>query len=100
MSMKKRAPRTYGTGNFRRLPSGNYSLRYQGKTKTIEAANDKQADRALRDWVDELDLQAASGPEISMNDLLDLYLSDHRKKRRSETVIVEKKIEKYLRPRI
>jgi integrase len=95
--MKKR---TYGTGSFYRLPSGNYVLRYRGKTKTVEIANGKQADRALKDWIDEQDEAAKRGPKISMSYVLDLYLMDHRKHDRVETPIVEKKIEKYIRPRI
>ncbi len=95
--MKKR---TYGTGSYRKLPSDNYQLRYNGRTKVIEASTDKQAERKLKDWVDEIDDAESNGPEISMNDLFDLYLADHRKKRLIETPIVEKKIEKYLRPRI
>jgi integrase len=92
--------RTYGTGSFRRLPSGNYQLRYNGKTKVVAAMNDKQADRLLRDWVDELDEEEKRGPKISMSYVLDLYLIDHRKQNCVETPIVEKKIEKYIRPRI
>lgn len=75
-------------------------MRYNGRTKVIEASTDKQAERKLKDWVDEIDDAESNGPEISMNDLFDLYLADHRKKRLIETPIVEKKIEKYLRPRI
>src|SRR5262249_39354855 len=95
--MKKR---TYGTGSYYQLPSGNYLLRYKGETKTVEAANDKQANRALLDWVEERDQEGQSGPAVLMNDSFDLYLADHRKKKRVETPIVEKKIDKYLRQRI
>jgi integrase len=35
-----------------------------------------------------------------MNDLFDCYLAEHRRKKRVETPIVERKIDKYLRPRI
>jgi hypothetical protein len=79
----KKKKRTYGTGSYQRLPSGNYRLRYQGEGKVVEAANDKQAQRGLSDWVDDLDAAESKGPEISMNDLFDLYLADHRKKNRS-----------------
>lgn len=76
--MKKR---TYGTGNFRKLPSGKYQLRYNGHPlKTFEVANDKAAHRALRAWVDELDAKEASGPEFTMSDVFELYLLDHRKR--------------------
>ena len=95
--MKKR---TYGTGSYYKRASGKYLLRYQGETKTIQAATDKAAERALRDWVDERDKGVDNAPNISMNYILDLFLADHQKHDRVETPIVEKKIDKYLRPRI
>ena len=97
---KETKKRVYGTGSFHQLPSGKYLLRYKGDAKTVGASNDKQADRALRDWIDEKDKEATAGPKISMSYVLDLYLIDHRKHGRVETPIVEKKIEKHLRPRI
>lgn len=101
--MKKR---TYGTGTLYQLPSGKWLLQYKPKwsakrlSNTVEAANQKAAQKLLNKWVDELDAVESQGPEISMNHLFDLYLVDHRKKNRAETPIVERKIDKYLRPRI
>lgn len=95
--MKKR---TYRTGTYELLPSGNYRLRYKGKSKTVEVANHKKAEHALQVWVDECDEAEKNGPKISMGEVLDLYLLDHRKNDRVETAIVQKKIEKYIRPRI
>ncbi len=97
---KQTKKRTYGTGSFYQLPSGKFLLRYKGETKTVDAANDKQAERALSNWVEETDTGTTTGPKISMNHLFDLFLADHRKKKRVETPIVEKKIDKYLRPSI
>ena len=92
--------RTYGTGSFRQLGTGKYELRYRGKSKTVEATNDKLAQRALDRWVDERDEESDAGPIVTMNALLDAYLADQRKHKREQTAIVEKKIAKHLRPRI
>jgi hypothetical protein len=91
--MKKR---TYGTGSFRKLPSGNYQLRYKGETEVIEAANDKAADRALRAWVDKRDDKDQNGPAVSMQHLFDLHLADLRRMKRKDIITVKRRIEGHL----
>jgi integrase len=88
--------RTYGTGSFRKLPSGNYQLRYKGETEVVEAANDKAADRALRAWVDKRDQQAQGGPAVPMSKLFDLHLSDLRRMKRKDIITVKRRIEGHL----
>ncbi len=92
--MKKR---TYGTGSFRQLPSGKYQLRYHGKTKVVEAKNDKAADRELDRFVDELDREERDGPAVSMNKLFDLHLADLRRMKRDSLAITQQRLEKHLR---
>jgi len=47
--------RTFGSGSFRQTDSGRYQLRPQGKSKRIEATNDKAADRAPQAFVKEIE---------------------------------------------
>jgi integrase len=95
--MKKR---TYGTGSFRKVSAGKYELRYKKQTKTIDATSDKQADRELQKWVQQKDEGARTGPDVTLNHLLDLHLADKRRKRASDIVSLEQKINKHIRPAI
>ena len=92
--MKKR---TYGTGSSRELSEGKYELRYKGKSKTVEAATKKQADRLLSKWIDEQDEAAKSGPAVSMDHLFDLHLADLRRKKRKSLSTAKLRLDKHLR---
>lgn len=99
--MKKR---TYGTGTLRQLPSGKWLFEYKPKwapkrlSKTIDAANQKAAQKLLSDWVTELDKQDGPSVEVSIHDLIELLLADMRLKGRDplNTYQVEKRTKKHL----
>jgi integrase len=93
--MKKR---TYGTGSFRQVSEGKYELRYRKQTTTVSAQSNKQADRELQKWVKLKDEEVAVGPAVLLNRLLDLHLADKRRKRASDVLSLERKIEKHIRP--
>jgi len=93
--MKKR---TYGSGSFRQISDGKFELRYHGKSKTIEATGNRQADRELKKWVEERETAEASGPDVSLNHLLDLHIADKRRKSRADILPLEQKLKKHVRP--
>jgi len=96
--------RTYGTGSFRQLPSGKWYLEYKPKWspkrlfKTVEALNEKAAKRLLSDWVTEQD--KLSGPVIScsIEDLIELHITDMQVEGRDPINIqhVERRARKHL----
>jgi integrase len=99
--MKKR---TYGTGTLRLLPSGKWLFEYKPKwarkrlSKTVEAANQKAAQKLLSDWVTELDKRNSPSAEVPCSELFELKLADMRRMQRDAQNILdtEKKIAKHL----
>jgi integrase len=99
--MKKR---TYGTGTLRQLASGKWCFEYKPRwetkrlSKTVEAPTEKAAEKQLADWVEELDRQGAPSVEVSIDDLIELHLSDMRLQGRDPIYIeqVRKRTRKHL----
>jgi integrase len=101
--MKKR---TYGTGTLWQRPSGSWLLQYKPQwaskrlSKTVEAANAKAAQKALTDWIAELDKQNGPSAKVPCSVLFELKLADMRRMQRDAQNILdqEKKIAKHLAP--
>lgn len=97
-----RSKKSHGEGSIR--PRGNsWQLRYLGETRTLRQADypTKQAiNREFGRWKEELNAKADAGESVTMSQLFDRVLAHHRRNDLSETYIIEKKIEKYLRPRL
>jgi integrase len=92
--------RAYGSGSSRPAKTpGKVELLYRGKSRTVDAKTQKEIDQKLKAFVAELDAIAGRGGIITMGRLFDDYLADHIAHGMAETPIVEKKLDKHLRPR-
>ena len=97
--------RTYGNGSCEQIEPGKYRLRCRvkgkQKEKWIDADNQKEAERRLTKWRDELEAKAASLPALPLNDLFDRHLADMRTEGCDpiDIEIVRSRIAKHLRPR-
>lgn len=101
--MKKR---TYGTGTVWQRPSGSWLLQYKPQwaskrlSKTVEAANQKTAQKLLTDWVTELDGKNGPTVAVSIEQLVDLHIADMRLKGRDPSSVdtVDQRCRKHLVP--
>ena len=79
------AKRTYDTGSIQYLGNDKYKLRvrcgrdlggsYKQKVKTITAKNDREAERALKDFV--IEVSNRTSGNLSVSDLIDEYTEAH-----------------------
>lgn len=94
--------RTYGTGSVRKaLTDGKWKLRYNGKSKTVDATSKRDAELQLPDFIKEIDASAGIVKGAAANAFDTIFrtymLPDLRAERRKDEAGVLRKYDKHVK---